>query len=361
MTVLGLMSGTSLDGVDVAVIDTDGRTITGFGPAAIHPYTESDRALLAAATADALHWNGAGPRPASFADADALIVRTHLAAIRATLAGAPRIDLVGFHGQTVLHRPHAGLTVQLGDGQALADALGIPVVSDFRSADIRAGGQGAPLVPVYHQALCARGGMALPVCAVNLGGVANITWVGPGGALAAFDTGPGNGLIDIWVARHGLGAYDTDGRLAAAGHADETVLARLLSDPFFARTPPKSLDRYDFALDPVLHLSPQDGARTLTAFAAAAIALALRHVPAPPTRWVLCGGGRRNPTLVAELRARLDAPCIDADDAGWRGDMIEAEAMAFLAARSMAGLPLSCPATTGVVAPTTGGVLAKPR
>ena len=302
-----------------------------------------------------------GPFP-SFAEAARVVTAAHLDAARDLLArpDAGRVELIGLHGQTVLHRPEQGLSVQLGDAGALADALGVPVVADLRQADLGAGGQGAPLVPVYHAALADHLALASPLAFLNLGGVANLTWIGRDGALIAFDTGPANGLIDLLVQARGRGRYDADGRIAAAGRMDPSALATLMAAPYFAKPLPKSLDRYDFSLDPVLPLTTEDAAATLVAFTADAVARAARLLPAPPERWIVCGGGRHNPVLMAALAARL--PGVVACDAlGLRGDFIEAEAFAFLARRALKGLPITFPGTTGVARPLSGGRCWTPR
>ena len=293
----------------------------------------------------------------------------HLAAASSFLAehviDPASLDLAGFHGQTVLHeRPQPGRigrTVQLGDGERLARRLGIPVVYDFRTADVAAGGQGAPLAPIYHAALIARSGMARPAAVLNLGGVANITLVtAADGDLQAFDTGPANGMIDLLVQQRTDGRCDLDGALAAAGEVDERVLAQLLSHPYFSETGPKSLDRYEFSLESVHDLSLEDGCATLTAFTAQTVALALAACRERPTVMVACGGGRHNLALMEAISSRADVPVITAEAAGWRGDAIEAEAFAYLAARRVRGLPISFPGTTGVTAPMTGGRIAQP-
>ncbi len=358
MRVLGLMSGTSLDGVDAAIIETDGETITGFGAAETYPYTPPQRAVLAAVTAAAL----AADAAPDAAEAVAVIHATHLravAALRAADGGA--IDLIGFHGQTVLHRPERRLSVQLGDPAAFAAACGVPVVADLRQADLAAGGQGAPLVPVYHRALAAHAGIALPAAFLNVGGVANLTAIDADGALAAFDVGPGNGLIDALMVARGRGTYDAGGALAATGRVDAAVLAAMAAHPFFARPFPKSLDRHDFDIGAVARLSDADAARTLTAFTALAVARSADLLAQRPAQWLVCGGGRLNPVLMAELAAATGVPCRSVDDLSLRGDAIEAEAIAYCAARSVRGLALTFPGTTGVVAPTGGGRLYRPR
>lgn len=360
MLVMGFMSGTSLDGVDVAMIETDGERIDGFGPTALIAFTSADRAAIEAATRDALDWNGHGALPASFAAAAAVIERCHIEAGRHAIATGGRTpELIGFHGQTVLHRPERHLSVQIGDPQVVADALATPVVAHLRQDDLRAGGQGAPLVPVYHAALAERLGLRRPAAFLNVGGVANLTWIGRDNALIAFDTGPGNGLIDQVVQARGIGRYDDGGRLAAAGHVDTDALAALLAHDHFRGTGPRSLDRYDFSLDWADRLRVEDAAATLVAFTAEAVRLAAESLPCPPEEWIVCGGGGHNPTLMAALQSRL-GPCRTADAVGLRSDFVEAEAMAFLAARSVRGLPLTFPGTTGVAEPTCGGTMWRP-
>jgi anhydro-N-acetylmuramic acid kinase len=357
LKVIGLMSGTSLDGVDAALLDTDGETTAVPGPAltlGYHPWT---RTMLLAALEAARDWRAGAAVPSEIVKAERLITDAHAEAVAALLAKAelkaPEIDYAGFHGQTVLHRPAERRTWQIGDGVALAQAIRIPVVNDFRSADVAAGGQGAPLVALYHLALSR--GLERPLVVVNIGGVANVTFIGSEDKLIAFDTGPGNAAIDDWALKHTGEPVDRDGALARSGHVDEALLAFMLSHPSFREPPPKSLDRFDFQFSAVSGLSAADGAATLTAFTAAAIARATEHFPSSPKRWIICGGGRRNPVLMTELRRRLSGILETAEDAGWRGDFLEAEAFGYLAVRSVKGLPLTLPSTTGVPYPMTGG------
>lgn len=356
---VGLMSGTSLDGIDAALVTTDGEAVLSRGPALTVPYPSAFRARLRALL-------GRRPEP-DWAPVIAELTERHADAVRALLdrAGlaAASVDVVGFHGQTVWHRPDAGETIQIGDGAWLADRLGITVVSEFRVDDVRAGGQGAPLVPLYHAALAER--LERPVAILNIGGVANVTWLGAPGdpePILAFDTGPGNALIDDWVAAHGAGGYDQDGRLAAAGRVDAAALARWLAQPFFAQRPPKSLDRDAFAIvrNALKEAEVADGAATLTAFTAAAVAAALALLPAPPRRWLVTGGGRHNPTLTAWIAERVAAEVAPIEAIGCDGDAVEAQAFAFLAVRALRRLPLTLPATTGVAAPQTGGRIDRP-
>ena len=359
LKVIGLMSGTSLDGIDAALLETDGEAVAVPGPALTRPYDPETRAVLRAAIEEARGLGEGGPMPDSIRAAEIRATEAHAEAVAALLAEArldPRdVALIGFHGQTILHRPEQRLTWQIGDGAALARATGISVVSDFRSADVLAGGEGAPLVPLYHAALLgAAAGLAPPVAVVNIGGVANVTYIGRSDILA-FDTGPGNAPIDDWAHTHTGRPVDEGGVLARAGRIDAAALDDMLAHAFFERVPPKSLDRMDFGSGAVAHLSPSDGAATLTAFTAASIARAREHFPEPANAWIVCGGGRHNPVLMEALRARVNAPVLSAEDAGWRGDFLEAEAFAYLAVRSRRGLPLSLPTTTGVPQPMTGG------
>jgi anhydro-N-acetylmuramic acid kinase len=351
-----------MDGIDVALIETDGEDRLVRGPAATFAYAPDFRTRLAAAIDGARELRDRGDRPGILGEVERELDTRHAAAVAHFLADhrleAADIAVVGYHGQTVLHAPERRLTVQLGDGGHLARLSGIDVVWDLRAADVAAGGQGAPLAPVYHRALVARL-PERPVAVVNVGGVANVTWIGRNGALIAFDTGPGNALIDDWMLRHTGQAVDADGRTAAAGRVDEDALNALLMSRYFGCVPPKSLDRNAFDVEPVCHLALADGAATLTALTAAGIARAREHFPEPPQLWVVCGGGRRNRTLMTMLAAEVDSAVVPAEAAGCNGDAVEAEAWAYLAVRSLKGLPITFPGTTGVAAPMTGGVLAR--
>ncbi|MFO1105862.1 MAG: anhydro-N-acetylmuramic acid kinase [Amaricoccus sp.] len=359
MRALGLMSGTSMDGVDAAVIETDGVTIEGFGPSGFHPYAPEERALLRGAL-------GRWPGEDGLEPVESLVRRSHAAAV----AGFAGIALVGFHGQTLAHEPHGRGTHQIGRGDLLARETGLPTVWDFRGADVASGGEGAPLVPFFHFA-CARWiGAERPVAFLNLGGVGNVTYVDPrlslpeeAGALVAFDTGPGNALIDDFLKlRRGL-AYDAEGAVAAGGRVDQAVLADLARHPYLERPPPKSLDRNDFHgfLDRVAGLSTEDGAATLAALTVACVAEAARHFPEPVERWLVCGGGRRNRTVLGMLAARSNVPVEPVEQVGLDGDMLEAQAFGYLAVRVARGLPTSAPATTGCRLPVSGGRISDPR
>jgi anhydro-N-acetylmuramic acid kinase len=357
VTALGAMSGTSLDGVDAAVLVTDGEAVLGFGPTAYRAYEAPERAALRAALG---RWEGPEVEQAA-----RIVERAHLQ----VLSGFDGVDLLGFHGQTLAHDPRGRGTLQVGDGAWLSDSLGLPVVWDFRSADVRLGGEGAPLAPFFHWALARWIGAERPLAMLNLGGVGNLSWIDPRrarpeekGALLAFDTGPANApLDDLLLRRRGL-PRDEDGALAASGEPDEGVVRRFLGHPFFLRRPPKSLDRDAFAglAADVEPLSDADAAATLSACCAAAVVSGLRHCPEPPSRLLVTGGGRRNPTLMAMIRAALDCPVGPVEEVGLDGDMLEAQAFAFLAVRVARGLPTSCASTTGVQAAVGGGTLSTP-
>ncbi len=355
---LGAMSGTSLDGVDAAEVLTDGHTIHGFGDVAYRAYLDADRGILR----DALgKWPDEDVRDA------AEVVETAHAQVLSNFVEA---QIIGFHGQTLAHDPHNRGTFQIGDGQILAEILQKPVVSDFRSADVELGGQGAPLSPFYHFALAKWIGAVEPIVFLNLGGVGNITWVDPNadhatdvGAILAFDTGPANApLDDLMNARMGQ-SLDVDGTLAQSGQVDEEIVAAFLQDPYFYRMPPKSLDRDAFkglsaAVDA---LSDANAAATLTAACAMSVSAALELCPTQPNRVLVCGGGRHNATLMAMLDASMNCTVSPVEDVGLNGDMLEAQAFAFLAVRVLNGLPTSCPATTGVRAAVSGGTLSVPN
>lgn len=357
---LGCMSGTSMDGVDAAMLLTDGERICAFGRHSYRPYTADE--FNAVAAAQGLWHND---RPAVVSNAEETVRRAHLDVI-SSFCG---VEVIGFHGQTVAHAPDLGKTHQIGDGKRLADESGHVVAWDFRTRDMACGGEGAPLAPVFHFA-CARWiGETRPVVFLNLGGVANLTYVDPHapepdapGALVAFDTGPANALINDLMACRRNQRFDSNGDLAAAGTRDDTVIDSVLSRPFFDRTPPKSLDRNEFrdVLDRVDSMADPDAAATLTALSAAAVAESERYLPARPSRWLVAGGGSRNRMLMSELDSRLSAPVLPVEDVGLNSDMLEAQAFAFLAVRSLRNLVLSVPSTTGCSAPTTGGRIDRP-
>jgi anhydro-N-acetylmuramic acid kinase len=362
MRAIGLMSGTSMDGIDVALIDTDGESRVERGPAQTFLYDPRFKASLREAVAAAHGVSDRESRPGTLADVERNLTAHHASAVTVFLKQhglqAREIDLVGFHGHTVLHAPERRLTMQIGDGARLAELTGIDVVYDMRAADCAAGGQGAPLASAYHRALAA-GLPQRPLAVLNVGGVANATWIGRDGTLIAFDTGPGNALIDDWMQRHRGVARDEGGALAATGHVHDRYVTEYLRHSYFGEPPPKSLDRNAFALELVDELSVADGAATLTAFTAASIARAREHFPEQPQLWVVSGGGRLNKTLMAMIAGLVDSAVAPAEAVGMDGDSVEAEAWAYLAVRSLKRLPITFPGTTGVSQPLTGGVLAK--
>lgn len=354
---LGAMSGTSLDGVDAAMVETDGEVIFGFGASTYRAYSAAEQATLKSAL---------GRWPGDDLAAAATVVQT---AHEEVLRGFEGADLVGFHGQTLAHEPGGRGTHQVGDGAALAEDLNLPVVWDFRSSDMELGGEGAPLAPFYHFA-CAKWMRAkAPLAFLNLGGVGNLTWVDPGktrpeeeGALLAFDTGPANAPInDLMMTRRGE-PFDRDGALARRGTVAQGALELFLEDRYFNRMPPKSLDRDAFAdmIGLVQELDDADAVATLTGMSAAAVLRAMEHCPSPPERLLVTGGGRKNPVLMEMLRVALDCPVAPVEAAGLDGDMLEAQAFAHLAVRVLRGLPTSCPGTTGVRAAVSGGILSQP-
>ncbi|MDP9836666.1 anhydro-N-acetylmuramic acid kinase [Neorhizobium huautlense] len=366
-TAIGLMSGTSMDGIDVALLRTDGESRVERGPSYYVPFDPQlrDRWKRALAVAKAI--TERTQRPDDLGASEKILTLCHAAAVKSFLArndlSPADIDLVGFHGQTVLHRPDEALTVQIGDGPLLAQEIGIDVVYDMRANDMTFGGQGAPLIPVYHAALSANlpRDCKAPVVFVNIGGISNLTFVGTDGTLSAFDSGPGNMLIDQWVEAHGGGAYDKGGRIAASGAVVPALAERYLQSPFFSGNLRRSLDRGDFLPPKAGEASLADGARTLAHVTAAAILKSATHLPEPPKSYVVCGGGRLNDVIMrelTELAARQGATVIAAEVAGFDGGAMEAEAWAYLAVRSLYGLPLTFPGTTGVERPVSGGVLA---
>jgi len=349
---LGLMSGTSCDGVDAALVETDGRAAIACGPWSSEPYDEAFHDRLRSVL------GGRG----DIAGVERELTERHAQAARDLLArrgvAANEIDVIGFHGQTILHEPEHGRTWQIGDGALLARLTGIDVVNDFRSADVAAGGQGAPLVPLFHAALAAA--LPRPLAVLNIGGVANVTWIGEEGVdgeIVAFDTGPGNAMLNDWTLRHTGRPADIGGALAGSGRVDDGVLSALLKHAYFERPAPKSLDRDAFDPVPLKNLSAADGAATLAAFTAAAVARAQPLFPRPVRRWLVAGGGRHNPAIMAALADRLGALVAPVEAVGWDGDALEAQAFAYLAVRSLRGLPLSLPTTTGVSHPVPGGQL----
>lgn len=348
---IGLMSGTSLDGIDAALIKTDGRRVLSFGARITESYDDVFRGRLKAILG--------GQKPVEAVERELTLRHARTVASLLDKAGLDReeVALIGFHGHTIFHDPDQGRTWQIGDAALLAKETGIDVVADFRSRDVSLGGQGAPFAPLFHAALARD--LEKPLAVLNIGGVANVTWIGEADDhLLACDTGPGNALINDWVERHCGQSMDKGGAIAAVGTVQPKTLEQLLDNPYFDLKLPKSLDRDDFDPAPVQKLSLQDGAATLTAFTAAAVSRVVPQLPVPPGRWLVTGGGRHNPTLMAMLAQKLAVPVDPVEAVGWDGDALEAQAFAFLAVRSRLELPLSLPGTTGVTQPASGGVFA---
>ncbi|MEQ9815244.1 MAG: anhydro-N-acetylmuramic acid kinase [Azospirillaceae bacterium] len=354
---IGMISGTSMDGLDIAFIETDGETVSRFGPTRSYSYEPALRRRLLEIAA-----NPDEARKAPLVEEDRAVTLAHVDGLSrfATETGVAlaACDVVGMHGQTILHLPRERFTRQLGDGQDLADAIGVTVIDRLRHDDVAAGGEGAPFAPLYHAALARS--LRQPVAVLNLGGVGNVTYL-DGDAIVAFDTGPANAMIDDWVWRHRGMAFDAGGAIAASGRVDREALARLMDNPYFDLAPPKSLDRNDFPADPVGALGVEDGAATLAAFTIESVARAVAHLPSTPLRWLVTGGGRHNATLMGGLAERLGVPVAPVEAVGWDGDALEAQMVAFLAVRSLRRLPLSIPSTTGVPEPMTGGRRCQPR
>ena len=346
---IGLMSGTSLDGIDVAYLESNGLSLSLLGGWATYPYSKCFRKQLRRINSDRSNQN----------EIEMELTELHYRAVQEFLKSKKlnpeEIDLIGFHGHTIEHNPIKSRSVQIGDGELLAQKLNITVINNFRSNDIQHGGQGAPLAPIFHSELAVQ--FERPFAILNIGGVANVTWIGGHEEeLWAFDTGPGNALIDDWVMQHGAGEYDVDGAIAAKGSINFKALEGLLNHEYFNQKPPKSLDRNEFIMCLREGFSLEDGAATLSRFTTETVRLSQMHFPRPVTRWIVCGGGRHNKFILSQLRNNLDQPVLVADDVGWHGDAIEAQAFAYLAIRSSLGLPISFPNTTGVSTPLTGGV-----
>ena len=344
------MSGTSLDGIDIALLVTNGEAVSKFGPTGTMLYSRNLREKIRSTL------GGIG----DVAGAEEQVTEAHISAVKDFLTqhsiNSAEIDLIGFHGHTILHSPLYGKTWQIGDGKRLAQELSIDVIADFRGADIASGGEGAPLAPIFHKALAQN--LDLPLCILNIGGVANLTWISEEEAMVAFDTGPGNALIDDWMLQHTGQTMDVNGTLAATGRIDKTALKELLTDPYFGRPAPKSLDRNHFserATRVLARTNAADHVATLTAFTAQAVLLGLRNLPQPPLQFLVCGGGRKNKTLMKHLQTELKTPVNSVESVGWCGDSMEAQLLAFLSVRSRYGLPISFPTTTGVTTPITGG------
>lgn len=366
MTALGIMSGTSRDGVDAAILRTDGVEISAFGPSISVPYEPDFRRKLS----DLI--NGFGDERRVEDELTRIHAQVILRLLEENSVSSSNIDIIGFHGHTTLHAPERHLTRQIGDGLLLAELTDIAVVNDLRGADVAAGGEGAPLAPAYHLALARD--LPKPLAVLNLGGVANVTWIGAeeggpdskaGGGemmppIMAFDTGPGNALLDDWIAAHTGERFDRGGTLASSGTSHSPTLEALMEHPYFEVVPPKSLDRDEFSLEILRDISLEDGAATLVEFTVQSVLRSLEHFPRKPSLWLVTGGGRHNTSIMNRLASVMGTDVKPVEDVGWDGDVLEAQAFGFLAVRSVRGLPLSWPSTTGVPGPCTGGQMHRP-
>jgi anhydro-N-acetylmuramic acid kinase len=355
---IGVISGTSMDAIDVALVETDGDLAVLTGPSRGYSYPAPVREMLFGIL-DRPETTRTDPLDA----AETAVTAAFVDAIRKFMAehnlAAAEIGVIGLHGQTVYHRPEERFTRQLGRGARVAAELGISTVDRFRHADVASGGEGAPFAPLYHRALAAK--LPQPLMVLNLGGVGNVTYI-DGDSVVAFDTGPASAILDDFVLRRLGRPYDADGALAASGRVHDDLVVGFMANPFFDRPAPKSLDRNDFhrRAQIVEPLSDADGAATLAAFTIESLVAALRHVPRRPQRWLVGGGGRLNRHFMMRLAERLGVPVEPVEAVGWNGDALEAQIFAYFAIRSVKGLPLSLPSTTGVPRPMTGGRFHRP-
>ncbi|MEZ4752825.1 MAG: anhydro-N-acetylmuramic acid kinase [Bdellovibrionota bacterium] len=402
-TTIGLMSGTSKDGIDVACIKTDGISKIEECGAASYDYTITEKRLLNLAEFVVYKADGDLDKAnnqfkdrieefrtveglnqkqltelfkyleqrnlkLSLTDIEELSTELHIEAVNKFLVAnnqkASEIDLIGYHGQTVFHRPALGITIQLGNAKRFAKTLGVKTVYNFRQADVAAGGEGAPFAPIYHQVKAKLDHLA-PCIVLNCGGISNLTAVGK--ELIAFDSGPGNCLVDKFVQKHFNQNFDLDGKLGLKGKVHDDLLPDLaektikFKGSYLKKLPPKSLDVRDCVIpNEIFDLDPHDACATLEALTAYFISESLQHLPEVPVNWIFAGGGRRNPVITRELNLRLKSkiPALslqNADEIGWNGDGLEAQIFAFLAVRTIKKLPLSFPGTTGVNTALTGG------
>lgn len=363
---IGLMSGTSLDGIDAALITSDGDTVQRFGQAFHMDYSTDMRSRLKQALSEARKEKRPTDKNALINETEQIQTDLHYVVVCELLElnglKTDDIDVIGFHGQTLLHGPDEGWTWQIGLGERLAKRLNITVVNDLRGNDVKNGGQGAPMVPVYHQSILKGQISEYPAALINIGGVANITWVGSeeGGDMVAFDTGPGNALLDDWVREHTDLPYDIDGMISIKGKVNDDMVSGWMENDYFDISPPKSLDRDDFEVSEVSALSLEDGAATLCAFTAATIKAGAAKCPAEVKNWYVCGGGAHNPVIMKMLKDVLDGDVAPINALGFDGDYIEAEAFAYMAVRKLYDLPITFPGTTGISEPSTGGVINLP-
>ncbi|HPF77650.1 MAG TPA: anhydro-N-acetylmuramic acid kinase [Alphaproteobacteria bacterium] len=347
-TAIGMMSGTSMDGIDVALVRTDGKDMTELLDSRLFPYEEATRNAVRGVL-------GSRHATPETAQAERLLTDAHIQAVKQF---GHKADIIGFHGQTIMHDPSQKFTWQIGDSARLAMETGMDVIGDMRQADVKAGGQGAPLLPLCHRSFAAD--VEKPIAILNLGGVANITWLGRERTdILAFDTGPANALIDDLVNEATDEPYDHDGKLAQAGTPDVAMVARWLSHPYFSKPAPKSLDRDEWDVAEVRNLKLEDAVATLALFTVESVIKSLDLLPDTPRALYVAGGGRHNNYMMGSLNAALDYTVEPVEALGWNGDMLEAQGFAYLAVRSLLGLALTLPTTTGIKEPMTGGKLYK--
>tara|TARA_R110000868_G_scaffold190862_1_gene434857 strand:- start:157113 stop:158204 length:1092 start_codon:yes stop_codon:yes gene_type:complete len=354
---IGLMSGTSLDGIDAALLETDGENNITFKHGVYLPYKPEFRARMQKLAREDISILDMMRLEKELTEEHAAVVKMLL---QEEFLTPNHVDVIGFHGQTIRHAPEEGLTLQIGNASLLRELTGIPVVSDFRRRDMAVKGEGAPLAPLYHQALFH--GEELPIAVVNIGGVANLTWIGANGELIAGDTGPGMGLIDAFVKERTNGAelYDKDGSYAENGTVDKLALETALNLPYFDKPFPKSADRYDFDSIDVKSLPIENGCRTLCEITALTILKSLQKLPSVPKRVWLTGGGAEHPTIMKVLKqkcAELDVEVFNVVDKGLSANFMEAECFAWLAVRRLENKHLSLPSTTGCQKSVCGGIL----
>lgn len=341
---IGMMSGTSLDAVDIALIETDGYHHIKPIAASSFPYSAQERETVKACFG----------KSTATAEAINIITSAHIKALQNF---GHQADLIGFHGQTIFHDPANRLTVQIGEAQKIADTLQTPVIADLRQNDVKHGGQGAPLLPLYHRARALAASLPLPAAIINIGGVSNITWIN--GAedheILAFDCGPGNALLDDFILSRTDQPFDKDGTMAAAGKADQTLIDQWLGAPYFTQKPPKSLDRDAWNTSAAADIKTENGAATLLGFTVQAIAQGLKQCPATPKALYITGGGRHNAHMMKQLENISQIKTSPVESLGWDGDAMEAEGFAYLAVRSKLGLPITLPSTTGAAKALSGG------
>ena len=364
LTAIGLISGTSLDGIDATIIKSDGEHVERIGTACHRPYTKDEQALLKSALSEARKEGRPTKNNTLINEAEKLVTELHAEIVKKIIETnqMDEIDVIGFHGQTILHGPEEGWTWQIGDGKMLAERTGISVINDLRRNDMENGGEGAPLAPIYHHVIARSSNVNYPVAMLNMGGVGNITWIGGPNAddMLAFDTGPANALLDDLVRKNADLPYDRGGEISAKGTVNQAMVQKWMQNDYFRQPAPKSLDRDEFNVDEVHTLPLEDGAATLCAFSVRCVKIAECLCPVPVKHWYVCGGGAQNPVMMKMLDDLLEGTVDPVNILGFDSDYIEAEAFALMAIRKLYNLPISFPGTTGVSKPCTGGVLNLP-